>query len=170
MTFDECFALLLGHEGEYSDDVSDPGNWTGGKVGLGTMKGTKWGISAKSYPHLDIKNLTKADAKKIYRDDFWNPIKGDELPPALRFHVFDAAVNSGPDWARIWLQRAVGAAVDGKIGPATLAAAHRSDQVKAAVEINTERLLFMTNALIWQSQSKGWARRIAKNLKLAVKK
>lgn len=170
MTFDEAFDLLLGHEGEYSTDVSDPGNWTGGRVGLGEMKGTKWGISAKSYPHLDIKDLTKADAKKIYRDDFWGVIRGDELPPKLRFHAFDAAVNSGPGWATIWLQRAIGAAVDGKLGSVTLATAHRADPLAAAVLLNTERLLFMTSAVGWSTQGKGWARRIANNLKLAAKK
>ena len=170
MTFDEAFEQLLGHEGEYSDDVSDSGNWTGGKVGLGIMKGTKWGISAAKYPHLDIKGLTKGDAKKIYRDDYWNVVKGEEIPGPLRFHAFDAAVNSGPGWAAIWLQRAVGAQVDGKIGPDTLARLRAADPFAVIMLSSAERLLFMTNATGWQTQGRGWARRIANNLKLAAGK
>ena len=57
ITFDEAFRRLIGHEGGYSTDRRDPGNWTGGKVGVGVLKGTKYGIAANTYPNLDIKNL-----------------------------------------------------------------------------------------------------------------
>jgi len=57
-TFDQAFALVVGIEGGFSTDQNDPGNWTSGKVCIGEFKGTKYGISAASYPHLDIPNLT----------------------------------------------------------------------------------------------------------------
>ena len=55
--FKQAFDLLIGHEGGYTNNPNDPGNWTGGKVNSGTLRGTKYGISAASYPTLDIKNL-----------------------------------------------------------------------------------------------------------------
>lgn len=164
MTFDEAFDRLLGHEGDYSEDPSDRGNWTSGVIGLGLMKGTKWGISAAAYPDLDIKSLTKAEAKNIYRHDYWTALRAEELPAWLRWHAFDAAVNSGVSQAVIWIQRAVGAAVDGKLGPITIATAHRADPGTAIARFNGRRLQFMASSKGWATQGKGWARRVAANL------
>src|SRR5574340_333023 len=95
MEFAEAFQRLLGNEGAYSEDANDPGNWTGGRVGEGELRGTKYGISAKSYPALDIANLTEDQAQAIYYADYWMAHKLDQLPDVLRFDVFDGAVNSG---------------------------------------------------------------------------
>jgi lysozyme family protein len=65
--FDDSFKELIGQEGGVTKNPKDPGDWTGGKVGVGILKGTKLGIAANTYPHLDIENLTVADAKTIYR-------------------------------------------------------------------------------------------------------
>ena len=93
--FAHCFAETVGEEGGFSADPDDPGNWTGGSIGLGACRGTKFGISAASYPALDIASLSLEDAKAIYARDYWAPIQGDKLPPALAMIVFDAAVNAG---------------------------------------------------------------------------
>ena len=61
--FDQAFAAVIGHEGGYTSDARDPGNWTGGAVGQGACKGTQWGISAAAYPALDIAGLTPAAAR-----------------------------------------------------------------------------------------------------------
>ena len=164
MTFDEAFDRLLGHEGDYSEDPSDRGNWTSGVIGLGLMKGTKWGISAAAYPDLDIKTLSKVEAKRIYRHDYWNAIRAEELPAWLRRQAFDAAVNSGVSQAVLWIQRAVGAAVDGRLGPMTIAAAHRADPGTAIARFNGHRLAHMASSAGWATQGKGWARRVAANL------
>ncbi|WP_236513543.1 glycosyl hydrolase 108 family protein, partial [Escherichia coli] len=58
MNFDQAFKVTIGHEGSFTLNKNDAGNWTGGKVGVGQLKGTKYGIAANSYPNLDIKNLT----------------------------------------------------------------------------------------------------------------
>ena len=71
MNFDQAFDRLNGHEGAFSDDPKDPGNWTGGRVNVGELKGTKYGIAANTYGDLDIKSLTLDDAKKIYYRDWW---------------------------------------------------------------------------------------------------
>ena len=66
-TFDTAFANVIGLEGGYTDDPRDRGNWTGGTVGQGKLRGTKYGISAAAFPTLDIANLTLDAAKAIYR-------------------------------------------------------------------------------------------------------
>jgi lysozyme family protein len=126
--FDVAMARLLPHEGGFSIDAADPGNWTGGAPRSGELKGTKFGIAANTYPKLDIKNLTWEEAKAIYRRDFWDKIGGDRLKGAAAFAVLDAAINSGITAATKWLQRAVGAKQDGVIGPATLAAIEATGQ------------------------------------------
>ena len=94
--FDNAFRAVVGVEGGYTANPLDPGNWTGGKCQIGRCNGTKYGISAASYPSLSIADLTLSDAQVIYRRDYWDKTAGDELPPALALLVFDAAVNSGP--------------------------------------------------------------------------
>ena len=106
--FARCFAFTLGAEGGYTDDSADPGNWTGGEVGHGLLRGTKLGISAAAYPQLDIANLTEAMAEEIYRRDFWAPLQGDALPLPVALVAFDAAVNAGRRRAITWLQQAAG--------------------------------------------------------------
>lgn len=156
---------LIGHEGGYSDNRNDPGNWTGGRVGVGELKGTKFGIAANTYPTLDIKNLTRDQAVAIYRRDFWDSIRGDGLTLEVGFQLLDGAVNSGITQAVRWLQRAVGVADDGLIGPVSQAAFKAADQNDAVLLFNAERLEFMTRLSNWPDAGKGWARRIAANLR-----
>ena len=153
MDFEQAFELLLGHEGELADDPNDPG-------GL-----TKWGISQRSYPDVDIRNLTMDDAKAIYRRDFWNVNLSNRLPAWCRFDLFDASVHSGPNQAMKWLQFAVGELQDGHIGPRTIDAAHQIEHPYAALlRFNAARLLFMSKRKNWNHHGKGWAIRMAKNL------
>ena len=155
MTFDEAFDLLIGHEGGYANHPSDPGGET------------MWGVTARVARANgftgDMRDLPRDKAKQIYRDLYWTPVKADQLPQAVRFDVFDAAVNSGTDQAAKWLQRVVGAAPDGKIGPATIAAAVAAGPLIGA-RFNGVRLQFMTDLPTWGAFGKGWARRVAGNL------
>lgn len=151
--FDDYFDRLIGHEKGYSNDPKDPGGET------------NFGISKRSYPHLDIKSLTLADAKAIYLKDFWNRGRMSELPPGLAFDVFDTAVNSGIGQSIRFLQRAVGVADDGVVGPLTMAAIKRHDTESLQARFNGERLDFMTKLSTWDVHGRGWARRVASNLK-----
>lgn len=153
MTFDHAFDRVLGHEGGYVSHPADPGGET------------KWGISKRSYPHLDILTLTRDDAKVIYRRDFWNRMKADHLPDGVAFQLFDFAVNSGIETAVRHLQRAVGVADDGIWGPVSQAAANRFTESDLILRLNAERLDFMTRLTTWQTFGRGWARRIARNLR-----
>ena len=163
--FDIAISRLLSHEGGYSIVRTDPGNWTGGRVGVGDLKGTKYGIAANTYPTLDIRNLTYAQACGIYRRDFWDAIRAGELPFGAAFQLMDGAVNSGIPQALRWVQRAVGVADDGLVGPVTLKAIKAADVSDVIMNFNGLRLDFMTRLKNWKENSAGWARRIAQNLR-----
>jgi lysozyme family protein len=160
--FDQAFAVVVGAEGGYTATPADPGNWTGGRCGVGECRGTNWGISAASYPQLDIATLTQAQAKDIYKRDFWDRAQCGSLPPSLALLVFDAAVNNGLGRAVGWLQAALGVAQDGVTGPATLAAvaAHAGRGADLCIEFQATRLSFMAALPTWKTFGKGWARRL----------
>lgn len=154
--FDTAMKRLLPHEGGYVNDPRDPGGET------------KFGISKRSYPKVDIKNLTWDQAKAIYKRDFWDKIEGDSLPMVVSYQLVDAAINSGIDRSSRWVQRAVGATQDGDIGPATVAAIRATDPNDIAFRFLGFRLQFMTDLGTWERFGKGWARRIAANLLYAA--
>ncbi|MDE2229887.1 MAG: secretion activator protein [Alphaproteobacteria bacterium] len=126
--FDAAVGVVLAHEGGFQNDEGDPGNWTGGIVGAGALVGTKYGISAASYPNLDIANLSADEACAIYRRDWWDRLGLARLPAPLGAKLLDAAVNLGANPAIACLQRALRAngrsvAEGGVLGPETIAAA-----------------------------------------------
>jgi lysozyme family protein len=152
MNFDTAFQNLIGHEGGYVNHPEDPGGET------------KYGISKRSYPNEDIKNLTLDRAKEIYRRDFWAASGCDALPECAKFQVFDTAVNSGIDRAIKLVQKTVGVKQDGVLGAVTLQAIQAMNASRFVAHFAAHRLEFMVNLPNWQTFSKGWARRIASNL------
>ena len=160
--FDHAFKIVLNHEGGFTKNPRDSGNWTGGRVGQGQLHGTQYGISAASYPKLDIAALTLDEAQTIYRRDYWDRLRADDLPPSLALLAFDAAVNCGVSRSARWLQSAVGAHPDGLVGPRTLLAvqAHGYNCAEICAEMLASRLLFMSNLPTWPTFGPGWARRL----------
>jgi lysozyme family protein len=170
--FDKIFAITVGHEGATLDlTPGDRGNWIGGAVGVGVLAGSKFGVSAMSYPNLDITNLTIEGAQAIYHRDYFVPVGGDQLPGPLALLAFDAAVNSGVGNAARWLQRAVGAPDDGAVGPQTIAAVTRraaaTGVAAVCAEMLAQRIAFMTaNPGEWaqfgarDGKPLGWPRRL----------
>lgn len=153
MNFDSAFHKLLGHEGGFSDHKDDPGG------------ATCWGVTeqvarASGYTG-DMRQLPVQLAKDIYRQKYWDAVRADELPAAVRYQVFDAAVNSGVGQSIRWLQRALGVADDGKLGAVTLGKANTEDPQALVRKLLAQRLRFMTDLKNWPSFSRGWARRIA---------
>ena len=144
--FDKAFEILIGHEGGYSLDPHDRGGET------------KYGISKRAYPHIDIANLTLAQAKAIYRTDYWDKAKCSSLPPDLALLVFDAAVNNGVGAAIRWLQRAANVTVDGIIGPKTISASFSSGM---SARFHAMRVDAMTKMPTWPNHGRGWAKRLA---------
>lgn len=160
--FDIVFKNLIHHEGGFQNNRGDKGNWTGGNIGLGENKGTKFGISAKAYPDLDIKNLTLEDAKEIYRRDYWKKIQGEKLGPGLDNLVMDIAVNAGPQKGARYLQQALGLKADGRIGDETLDAVRwLTDDGRSAVinDTSARRLSHWQNSSGWEDNKRGWTAR-----------
>ena len=157
--------VILQEEGGFDLTRADSGNWTGGAVGRGELRGTKWGISAAAYPTLDIEALTKADAQAIYDRDYWQPLDEGAMPRPLALIVFDAAVNNGVWHAVRWLQESVGANVDGVMGPLTIAATTHTIAATGwqplAIEFMAQRLVGMAALPTWRVFGLGWARRLS---------
>jgi len=152
MTFDNAITLILKHEGGYVDHPDDPGGET------------KFGISKRAYPDVDIANLSEHDAALIYKEDYWNKIRGDDLPFPLALLTFDAAVNSGCKRASKWLQHAVDAnPIDGYIGDITVEianAAYGKNADECIHQAIHQRQQFVRGLLTYKTFGKGWDRRI----------
>lgn len=158
--FEKCFAFTLGAEGGFTKLSSDPGNWTGGIVGCGELRGTKYGISAAAYPALDIENLTEDDAEKIYRRDYYEKIGGDVLSLPTVLVLFDGAVNAGVRRAVIWLQQALGLPADGVLGAKTLEAGKAAEATELAREMLARRIEYYARLPNWPAFGLGWSRRV----------
>lgn len=148
--FEKCLAFTLAHEGGYVNDPHDPG----GETNLG--------ISKRAYPGENIKAMTRERAAQIYRRDYWDAVRGDDLPAGLDLVAFDAAVHSGPARSARWLQKAVGAKADGRIGPETIAAARGSDKALAVSTALAARLAFLKALGTWPRYKNGFTARIQK--------
>ncbi|MDE2240514.1 MAG: hypothetical protein KGJ73_11400 [Rhodospirillales bacterium] len=164
--FEICLDFVLEAEGGYSDNSTDPGNWTGGAVGVGELRGTKCGISAAAYPALDIRNLTQPQINEVYQRDYFAPVRGEELPFSLALVAFDAAVNAGVHRSVMWLQQSAGVVMDGVFGDVTLKALNSGDVLGLANDALAYRLDYYAGLQNWSIFGLGWARRI---LKLAQK-
>ncbi len=158
--FQVFFDRLMKNEGGYVNHPRDPGGET------------MWGVTkrvaqAHGY-HGPMRDLPKATAQKIADKSYWQAIHGDELPRAVAWQVVDAAYNHGNRNAVKFLQRAVGSSADGIIGPKTIAAVKAMDQNDIVLKFNAERLEFYTKLTTWLTFGRGWARRIATNLRFAA--
>lgn len=167
--FNTAFDRVFTNEGGFQNDPADRGNWTSGVVGEGELKGTKYGLASMTYPNLDIKNLTLAEAKAIYKRDWWDKLGMEKFRSAMQYQMFDAAINHGMHTATKILQHAIGAKADGIIGPKTRSSVTAMGLNDLLMCFLAERLVFMTDIRTWDRYGKGWARRIAHNLKLASK-
>lgn len=172
------WAFMSQAESETLDlDPKDRGNWTSGIIGIGELKGSKFGISAASFPHIDIAAVTYASAQEICMTQFWPAIQGDVLAnsyltPALAMLMTDTAWNSGPVEAIEILQHALGGlGVDGVFGNQT------KSRLQYALEMNpswqlvsgeavllanytTQRLIFETGLSGWEHDKGGWIHRV----------
>lgn len=161
--FDIIFERLMLHEGGYVNHPNDPGGET------------MWGVTkrvAQAHGYFgDMRKLPKSLAKKITEKSYYNAVKGDQLDRLIAWQLTDAAYNHGPKQAVKFLQRAIGFTgkdVDGLIGPRTLEATAEMDKNDVVLLFNAERIDFYTGLRGWVSFGKGWARRVANNLRFAA--
>lgn len=156
MNFNEAFDRLINNEGGYSNHPDDPGGET------------KFGISKRSYPQINIATLTRDEAKEIYQRDFWIRGQMDSFDGAIAFQAFDAAVNHGIETAIRLLQRAAGVADDGHIGPITVAAIKAKTVTDMLMLFIAYRIRYWTKLSTWPTFGKGWANRAADDLVYAA--
>ena len=153
--FDDCLKLILHHEGGYVNHPKDPG----GETNLGVTKRVyeEWGGTK------NMRDLTVEDVAPIYKKNYWDRVKADQIPEGLNLCVFDWAVNSGTGRAAKKLQGMIGTTVDGGIGPNTLRALKmycETEGVEAAISEYTKiRQEFYESLSTFDTFGRGWTRR-----------
>jgi len=110
--FSEALEVILHHEGGYVNHPKDPG----GETNLGVTKRVYEDFGGEK----EMKELVKEDVEPIYKKNYWDRVKGNDLPEGLDLCIFDFAVNAGPGRAAKFIQRLVNTTVDGGIGPNTI--------------------------------------------------
>lgn len=152
-SYDRALAEVFKHEGGYVDHPKDPGGATNMGITFKVLQAWR----GKEITKQDVKNLTRAEAADIYRKNYWDKVRGDELPAGLDLAVFDFAVNSGPKRAAEFLQRLLGVTADGIIGSDTLAAVRAVKDVALLVNMYMDRReSFLKGLKTFPTFGKGW--------------
>lgn len=158
MQFLEAFEKLLDpkHEGGYSNNPHDKGGET--------MYGVTEAVARENGYKGEMADLPLEFAAKVYKTKYWDKAQCDSFPDALRFAIFDCAVNSGPARAIKLLQEVVGVYPDGFVGPHTLGAVAAFPPVRLAIAFNLRRLLYWADLADFNHFGKGWVRRGVSNI------
>jgi lysozyme family protein len=156
--FSKALVELLVLEGGLVDNPADPG----GRTNLGITQLTLDAVRSK-YPGLPAKvdELTPDTVAPVYKGEYWDAVRGDELPQALASCVFKQAVNQGVPRAVIELQQSLELIVDGNLGPVTVAAAQRKHPPDAVADFIVASILNYTRSSNFATFGKGWIRRAA---------
>jgi lysozyme family protein len=163
--FEQCLALVLKHEGGYVNHPKDPG----GMTNLGVTKRVWEEYVGHSVDEAAMRALGPQDVAPLYKKNYWDKIRGDDLPSGVDYACFDLAVNSGVGRAAKFLQQAVGVSADGVIGPATLDAIEKANPRDLATEICDLRLNFLQSLPTFATFGKGWSRRVSEVEEAAFK-
>ena len=163
--FENALALVLHHEGGFSNHSRDPG----GMTNLGVTKRVWEEWVGHEVDEKVMRALTPEIVGPMYKTKYWDKIRGDELPIGVDYAVFDAAINSGPGRAAKWLQTTVGAVPDGAIGAGTLAKVAAMDAEDIVEKYQATRLAFMQSLPTWDTFGKGWGRRVTEVKEAALK-
>lgn len=167
------YTTAMGHirrdEGGYVNHPRDPGGATNFGVTQAVYDAyrKRLGLAVRS-----VKLITEAEVEAIYRTQYADKVRHDDLPAGVDYATLDAAVNSGVSRGAKWLQAAIGVLADGQVGAQTVAKAKSSDPVQTMKAICSRRMSFVRGLTNWATFGKGWSRRIAgveaNGVKLAV--
>ena len=167
--FDECLQIILHHEGGYVNHPKDPG----GMTNLGVTKRVYEDWVGYAVSEHTMQNLTEEDVAPIYKKNYWDRVKGDDLPEGLNLCVFDFGVNAGTGRAAKYLQNIIGTVVDGGIGPMTLKALDEHVSLIGLQETienyQEDRQRYYENLRTFQTFGKGWIRRVNETTQSALK-
>lgn len=163
--FPAVMAEIFAHEGGYVDHPADPGGATNMGITLATL--ADW--RGRQVTKQEVRDLTRREAEAIYRARYWHPVMGDELRPGVDLVAMDPAVNSGVRRGVQWLQRAVGVAEDGRMGPVTVRAANDGPSVDVIKRACAIRMGFLRGLRTWSTFGRGWSRRVARVEAVAIR-
>jgi len=155
-SFDDSLDRVLAVEGGYSNHAKDPGGPTNRGVTLATFSAFK----RRPCSIAELRAISEMDVSAIYKGQYWDAVKGDDLPAGLDYVLFDYAVNSGPGRAVRELQRAVGVQADGVMGAMTMQAIKARDPAQVIAAVCAQRLAFLKSLKTWATFGKGWSNRI----------
>lgn len=155
--FARALALVLKHEGLWSDHPDDKGGATMKGVTLANFRRYVKPSATKD----DLRKITDQQVATIYKRYYWDAVRGSDLPSGIDYAVFDFAVNSGPDRAIKYLQAVVGAKQDGRIGPDTLAKTRAMMRATIINSLCDKRMTFLKRLKTWPAFGKGWTSRVS---------
>ena len=157
--FGNCVHKVLRHEGGYVNHPDDPG----GITNLGVTKKVYDAWTGKESTVDQMKALDDEDVKPIYEENYWNKIKGDELPNGLDLCIFDFGVNAGPSRAAKMIQKMADTTVDGGIGPNTIKAINalvKKDGLEEVIKLyQAKRQAYYESLKHFDTFGRGWTRR-----------
>jgi len=153
--FSSSFELLLKHEGGYVNHPDDPG----GRTNHGITQRVYEKFLGEDVTEEEMKDMPLEDVFSIYKDDYWDRIRGDELPSGVDLCIFDWAVNSGVSQASKALQRVLGVLDDGIIGSRTVAAVCERDSAQVVEAVSQKREDFYRSLRTFDTFGRGWLRR-----------
>ena len=153
--FEECMARLLEHEGGYVNHPNDPG----GETNLGVTRAVYEQYAGRQVMDGEMEGLTHDDVYPIYKENYWDRVRGDDLPSGVDWAVFDWGVNSGTSRAAKALQRVVGVEQDGGIGPMTLQAVASVESAGIIDQLHYMREGFYRSLSTFDTFGRGWLRR-----------
>lgn len=159
-SFNSALKKVLEHEGGYVNHPKDPGGET--NYGITKRVAVEHGYTG------DMRDIPMDIVKHIYYVSYWLKVRADQFPPVIAFNLFDAAVNHGVSRSIQFIQRAVGVKDDGIMGPVTIGAIKRSNEVNTMLRFQAERLFFYTNLKTFDHFGRGWMRRMADNIRGSV--
>jgi len=162
--FEQSLKMLLHHEGGYVWHPEDPG----GETNLGVTRAVYEQWVGRQVMDGEMKGLTVADVAPIYKTNYWDRIRGDDLPSGLDFATFDWAVNSGTGRPAKVIQRYISAKQDGAIGPRSLALVAENNPSDMIQYLYEQRQKFYERLKTFETFGKGWTRRNQETLKAAM--
>ena len=153
--FEQCMGWLLEHEGGFINHPSDPG----GETNFGVTRAVYEQYVGRQVMDGEMEGLTHDDVYPIYKENYWDAVRGDDLPSGVDWSTFDWAVNSGKSRASKALQRIVGVEADGGIGPMTLQAVAEVEPEEIIKQMHYVRDKFYRSLDTFEVFGKGWVRR-----------